>query len=466
MINSDTIVALATPQGVGAIGVVRLSGKDSIAVANKIFSGKNLEEQPSHTVHYGNIIDGEKIIDEVLVSIFRAPKSFTAEDSVEISCHGSPFIAEKIIQLLIQNGVRAAKAGEFTLRAFMNGRIDLTQAEAVADLIASDSAASHDVAMKQMRGGFANELKNLRQQLIDYTALIELELDFSEEDVEFVNRKKLLDLIENLTSHISRLADSFSLGNVIKHGVNTVIAGRPNAGKSTLLNALLNEERAIVSEIPGTTRDTIEEVININGIQFRFIDTAGIRNTTDVIEKIGVERTLEKLKQSSVFIYLFDVNVTKPNDLISDVKELNLLGFTGIICGNKIDKAHWNITAPFYKIFETLPEQHKPQTELLFLSANTHFNLPLLKEKLYSLVFQSAITNPQSEIVTNIRHYEALLKAKEALNRAQKNLEQKQSGELVAFDLRDALQHLGSITGEVSNEEVLGSIFSRFCIGK
>jgi tRNA modification GTPase len=467
VIFEDTIAALATPQGVGALHIIRLSGKDSISICRKVFRGKNLEKQNSHTIHYGHIVDGEIILDEVMVSLFRAPKSFTTEDVVEISCHGSPFIAEQIIQLLIKNGARAARPGEFTLRAFMSGRIDLTQAEAVADLIASDSAASHEVAMKQMRGGFAHDLKNLRQQLIDYAALIELELDFGEEDVEFANREKLISLITEVEQKISPLIHSFSLGNVIKHGVNTVIAGRPNAGKSTLLNALLNEERAIVSEIAGTTRDTIEEVININGIQFRFIDTAGIRQTEDVIEKKGVEKTLEKLKQSAVYIYLFDVNGMTPEELLQDIQELNLLGFKGIICGNKIDKAGWKDTAPFYKILEVKGEKSDLKNpELLFISSNTHFNLPLLRTKLYDLAVQSAIRNPQSEIITNVRHYEALVKSSDALQKAKEGLQQKQSGELVAFDLREALDHLGSITGEVSNEDVLGSIFSRFCIGK
>lgn len=469
MISTDTIVALATPSGIGAISVIRLSGKEAIPICNKVFRGKNLEKQSSHTIHYGHIVDEDNVIDEVMVALFRAPKSFTTEDVVEISCHGSPFIADQILQLLLKNGARAAKPGEFTLRAFMNGRIDLTQAEAVADLIASDSAASHDVALKQMRGGFAKDLKNLRQQLIDYAALIELELDFGEEDVEFANRQKLIDLISQLTTHNSTLIDSFKVGNVIKNGVNTVIAGRPNAGKSTLLNALLNEDRAIVSDIPGTTRDTIEEVISIKGVQFRFIDTAGIRQTDDVIEKQGVEKTLEKLKQSSVFIYLFDVNTLTPQELIQDINELNLLGFKGIIVGNKIDKAGWKTTAPFYHILETglnKEEDIATNLELLFLSASTGFNVNLLRQKLYDITLGSPIATHNSPLITNLRHYEALVNANEALKKTKIGLEQKLSGELVAFDLRDALEHLGSITGEVSNEEVLASIFSRFCIGK
>lgn len=462
MINSDTIVALATPQGTGAIGVIRLSGKQAIAICNTVFRGKNLEKQPSHTIHYGHIMDAGKIIDEVMVALFRAPKSFTTEDVVEISCHGSPYIADQLLQLLIKIGARAAKPGEFTLRAFLNGRIDLTQAEAVADLIASDSAASHEVALKQMRGGFAHDLKALRQQLIDYAALIELELDFGEEDVEFANREKLIELIVEVEQKITPLIHSFSLGNVIKHGVNTVIAGRPNAGKSTLLNALLNEERAIVSDIPGTTRDTIEEVISINGIQFRFIDTAGIRNTEDIIEKKGVEKTLEKLKQSSVYIYLFDLTTLSPLELIQDIKELNLTGFKGIICGNKTDKTQPDVLASFERAVLQLGEG----LELVCISADTHHNLATLRNKLYDLVVNNPMQTQSATLVTNLRHYEALVKANEALFNAKSSLENKLSGELVAFDLRQTLDHLGAITGEVSNEEVLGSIFSRFCIGK
>ena len=461
MINTDTIVALATAQGVGAIGVIRLSGEQAIAITNKVFRGKDLTKQASHTIHYGHIVDGEKIVDEVMAGIFRAPKSFTTEDVVEISCHGSPFIAEQILRLLIQHGARSAKPGEFTLRAFMHGRIDLSQAEAVADLIASNSAASLDLALKQMRGGFSNDIKVLRAELVNFASLIELELDFAEEDVEFADRKKLIELIELIQSKLNPLIESFRLGNVIKHGVNTVIAGKPNAGKSTLLNALLNEERAIVSEIPGTTRDTIEEVLNINGIQFRFIDTAGIRSTEDVIEKLGVAKSIEKLKQSSIFIYLFDVNSTTPQELVSDVHELELLGFSGILVGNKVDKAHWTATAPFYKVVE---EIGKNMPHLLFISANTHYNLPLLKEKLYQLA--TANRQPDVTVVTNMRHYEALVKANEALNEVKAGVNNQNTGELVALDIKRALEHLGEISGEVTNDEILGNIFSKFCIGK
>ncbi|MCX6200384.1 MAG: tRNA uridine-5-carboxymethylaminomethyl(34) synthesis GTPase MnmE [Bacteroidetes bacterium] len=460
--DNKTIVALATPQGVGAIGVIRLSGTEAVQITAKIFRGKNLEKQKSHTVHYGHVVDGEKVIDEVMVALFRAPKSFTTEDVVEISCHGSPFIAEQIIQLLIQNGARSAKPGEFTLRAFINGRIDLSQAEAVADLIASDSAASLDLALKQMRGGFSNDIKILRTELVNFASLIELELDFGEEDVEFADRKKLIELIDAIQSKLKPLIESFKLGNVIKNGVNTVIAGKPNAGKSTLLNALLNEERAIVSEIPGTTRDTIEEVLNINGIQFRFIDTAGIRITEDVIEKLGVAKTMEKLKQSSVYIYLFDVNSTTPEELVKEIHELELLGFSGIIVGNKIDKASWKATAPFYAVLNS--QLATRNLQLLFISSQTQYNIPLLKEKLFQLATSNL--QPDSTVVTNARHYEALLKANEALNEVMVGIENQNTGDLVALDIKRALEYLGQISGEVTNEEILGTIFSKFCIGK
>jgi len=324
MFANNTIVALSTPQGISAIAVIRLSGKDAISITNSVFKGKKLTEQPSHTIHFGKILDGDEPLDEVVVALFKAPQSYTKEDVVEITCHGSPYIVQKILELLIRKGAQPAKAGEFTLRAFLNGRFDLSQAEAVADLIAAESETSHRAAINQMRGGFSSEIKQLREQLIHFASMIELELDFAEEDVEFANREQLKKLITQLLSHTTHLIDSFRLGNVIKNGVTTVIAGRPNAGKSTLLNALLNEERAIVSEIPGTTRDVIEEVIHLNGISFRLIDTAGIREATDVIEKIGVERTMEKIRQSAIVLYLFDVKTQTLNDLENDLTKLSL----------------------------------------------------------------------------------------------------------------------------------------------
>jgi tRNA modification GTPase len=469
VIDHHTIVALSTPQGTGAIAVIRLSGADALVIANKVFRGHDLTQHPSHTIHYGHILDGEKVVDEVMVSIFHAPKSFTTEHMAEISCHGSPFIAEQIIRLLIQHGARAAKPGEFTLRAFMHGRIDLAQAEAVADLIASNSSAAQDLALKQMRGGFSVQIKNLRQRLVDFTALIELELDFGEEDVEFANRQQLLKLVDEINSLLQPLAESFKIGNAIKNGVNTVIAGKPNAGKSTLLNALLNEERAIVSATPGTTRDTIEEVLHIKGIAFRFIDTAGIRTTTDAIEQAGVERALEKLRQSSVYIYLFDVNNTTPEDLLHEVKELGLTGFNGLIVGNKIDKAaQWSNTAPFYWILKNNPAtQHINLHErLLFISAHTGKQVDALKEKLYQISIHHATFSTESTIISNMRHYEALLLAQAALMDVKNAINNQLTGELISFDLKRALEYLGHISGEVTNEEILGNIFGKFCIGK
>lgn len=468
MINNDTIVALATAQGVGAIGVIRLSGPKAIAITNSVFKGKDLTAQPSHTIHYGHIVDGTDTIDEVMVSLFRAPKSFTTEDVIEISCHGSPFIAEQIIRLLIQHGARSAKPGEFTLRAFMHGRIDLSQAEAVADLIASDSSASHNLAIKQMRGGFSNQIKDLRQRLVNFTSLIELELDFGEEDVEFANREQLIALIDEIQKVLRPLMESFKLGNVIKNGVNTVIIGKPNAGKSTLLNVLLNEDRAIVSDIAGTTRDTIEEVMNLNGIQFRFIDTAGIRSTTDAIEQAGVEKALEKLKQSSVYIYLFDVNSTTPEQLLQDVKELALTDFSGLIVGNKIDSAHWDDTAPFLYVLKNNPVTNaaKLHEHLQFISAGKNTHIDVLKAKLFQLVTRNQQQGTETVIVSNMRHYEALIRADETLTEIKQGIGNHITGDLISLELKRALHHLGEISGEVTNDEILGNIFSKFCIGK
>lgn len=468
--NQDTIVALATAPGTGAIAVIRLSGKEAIAIISSVFKGKNLMAQPSHTIHYGHIIepDSGQTVDEVMVSLFKAPKSFTTEDVVEISCHGSPYISERIIRLLITQGARSARPGEFTLRAFMHGRIDLSQAEAVADMIAADSDASHRLALQQMRGGFATQIKDLRTQLLNFTSLIELELDFAEEDVEFANRQQLLSLVADTQRVLHPLIESFRLGNVLKNGINTVIAGKPNAGKSTLLNALLNEERAIVSDIPGTTRDTIEETMHINGIQYRFIDTAGIRQTTDVIEQKGVERSLEKLKQSTIYIYLFDVNSTTPQELIQDVRQLNLTEFKGVLVGNKIDRAKWFDTARFYAALSSHADTASLdlQQQLVFISASTNFNIELLKQKLFQLTTAHHLNNQENIIVSNARHYEALWQANRALNEVQSAIQNGLSGELVSFELKRALQHLGEVTGEVTNDEILGNIFSKFCIGK
>lgn len=451
---TDTITAIATPPGVSAIGVIRLSGEHALAICEKVFQGKPLSAQPSHTLHHGWIADGNNKIDEVVVGIFRAPHSYTGEEVVEISCHGSPYVLQRIITMLIEKGARLAKPGEFTLRAFLNGKLDLSQAEAVADLIASCSEATHKAAIQQMRGGFSKEIKSLRQQLIDFAALVELELDFSEEDVEFANRSQLQQLVLNLQSKISRLIESFKLGNVIRHGISVVIAGRPNAGKSTLLNRLLNEQRAIVSEIPGTTRDTVEEVLNINGVLFRLIDTAGIREAQDTIEKLGVEKTFEKIRQSGILIYVFDVSATSNSEVKQDIEKLKNENTPLILVGNKTDllkdyESKFNLNGS--TIF----------TSLLSDDRNIRQIKDSLLSKISAMEFQSADT-----LVTNARHHEALLRSRQALQDVLNGLRAKISGELLAIDIKRALDELGGITGDVTSEHILDSIFSRFCIGK
>jgi len=462
---SDTIVALATPAGIGAIGVIRLSGPKAINIVDQVLPGKNLEEQASHTIHLGTIRDEDVIIDEVLVSLFIAPKSYTKENVVEISCHGSTYIIQQLIQLFIKKGARMANPGEFTLRAFLNGQMDLSQAEAVADLIASTSASSHSLAMQQMRGGFSEEIKNLRQQLINFASLIELELDFSEEDVEFANRDELKKLIQKIQSLIKALIDSFHLGNVIKSGVSTVIAGRPNAGKSTLLNALLNEERAIVSSIAGTTRDTVEESLNIKGIQFRLIDTAGIRKAQDQIEQEGVERTMEKISQSTVVIYVFDVIESSPKDLWEDVSRF-LQGSKAITANskrifiaNKMDLNPYTKPEDYYKIGLI------SKSNLIPVSAKNQMNIEFLKETLYTTVIDNPALMDQT-IVTNTRHFDALNKANESLDAVLNGMHSGVTSDFIALDIRQALHHLGTITGEISTDDLLGNIFSNFCIGK
>jgi tRNA modification GTPase len=451
--QEDTIVALATPNGIGAIGVIRLSGPKAIIIINSVFKGKNLEQQNTHTIHFGTIRDGEKIVDEVLVSLFIAPKSYTKENVVEISCHGSKYIIDSIIKLLINKGARLAKPGEYTLRAFLNGGLDLSQAEAVADLIASNSKSSHQLAMSQMRGGFSTELKGLREQLIHFASMIELELDFGEEDVEFANRDDLRRLILLLHSNISHLIRSFDLGNVIKNGVPVVIAGKPNVGKSTLLNALLNEERAIVSEIAGTTRDTIEDEINIQGINFRFIDTAGIRETQDIIEAKGVERTFEKIKTSAVVMYLFDPSETSPTELatiITDIKEVTKQNNSSLlIISNKAD-IH--------------PLEHATQ-EIIQISAKEKQGLDTLENSLLTAVNLNAL-NTNEVIVSNIRHLEALQKTEEALNRVLYGIDNPITSDFLALDIKQALHYLGEIVGTVTTDDLLDNIFSKFCIGK
>ncbi len=463
---SDTIVALATPAGVGAIGVIRLSGPRAIEIANQVFHGKDLEQVSSHTVHFGSIRTAEgRILDEVLATIFVGPKSYTGEHVVEISCHGSPYILQQMIQLLVQHGARMAQPGEYTMRAFLNGRMDLSQAEAVADLIASSSESTHAIAMQQMRGGFSNDIQGLRQQLIDFASLIELELDFGEEDVEFANRDDLKQLIHKIQSLLRQLIESFHLGNVIKNGVSTVIAGRPNAGKSTLLNALLNEERAIVSDIPGTTRDTIEEQLNIKGIPFRLIDTAGIRKAQDQIERIGVERTIEKISRSTVVVYVFDVIESRPEDLWQDVErflqgsQALTAGSQQIFVANKMDLNPYTEPASYYK--DGLIGPHN----LVTASAKNQMNIEYLKELLYKTVISHPELMDQT-IVTNSRHYAALTQADESLDAVLKGMADGVTSDFVAMDIRQALHHLGEITGEISTDDLLGNIFSNFCIGK
>jgi tRNA modification GTPase len=463
---SDTIIALSTPPGQGAIGVIRLSGPDAISLVDEVFHGRNLTKVAGNTVHFGKIIDeNDKMIDECLATVFRAPRSYTKEDVIEISCHGSSYIIEQIIQLFLRKGVRHAEPGEFTLRAFMNGQLDLSQAEAVADLIASNNEKSHELAMKQMRGGFSDEIAGLRQELIDFAALIELELDFGEEDVEFADRGKLEKLVEKIQGVIKRLIDSFHLGNVIKNGVATVIAGRPNAGKSTLLNALLNEERAIVSDIAGTTRDTIEESLNIQGIQFRLIDTAGIRKAQDSIEKIGVDKTMEKIAQSTVVVYVFDVGESTPEDLWNDVdrflegSKVLIRSSKQLFVANKMDIHPYTKPEAYYK------EGLISADNLITTSALNKMNIDSLKDSLYRLV----IENPQlmdQTIVSNSRHYDALHKSYEALDAVLTGLQSGITGDFVAMDIRQALHHLGEITGEIHTDDLLESIFTRFCIGK
>jgi tRNA modification GTPase len=457
-LNNDTIIALATPPGVGAIGVIRLSGLDAIEIVDTFFKGKILKKQASHTAHFGRIVDENEVtLDECLLTIFRSPTSYTRENTVEISCHGSTFIIEQIIQLFLRQGVRMANRGEFTLRAFLNGQLDLSQAEAVADLIASDSAASHELAIKQMRGGFSDEIKNLRQQLIDFCALIELELDFGEEDVEFANRSDLKALVTKIMSVVQRLQDSFAYGNVIKSGINTAIVGPPNAGKSTLLNALLNEERAIVSSIAGTTRDTIEETMTIRGVIFRFIDTAGIRVTTDEIEAIGVQRSMDKITDADLILYLVDISETSPSALWLELESIQSSAPLFVIL-NKMDLDPYTDPSSYYR------ENLLHANNVIAASAKNKMNIDYLKNTIYDAVIQTDLSD--NTIVNNSRHYDALYKTNESLAQALTGLHSNITGDFIAMDLRQALYHLGTIVGEVSTDDLLDSIFTRFCIGK
>jgi tRNA modification GTPase len=466
MIQNDTIVALASPSGSGAIAVIRVSGAEAISICKSVFSsvsGKDISKQKSHTLHLGHVVDGDKIIDQVLLSIYKGTNSYTGENTIEISCHGSTYIQQQIIQLLLRKGCRMANAGEFTLRSFLNGKMDLSQAEAVADLISSDNEASHQIAMQQMRGGFSNEIMQLRQELLNFASLIELELDFAEEDVAFADRTQFRDLLNRIEFVLKRLIDSFAVGNVIKNGIPIAIVGEPNVGKSTLLNALLNEERAIVSEIAGTTRDTIEDELVIGGIGFRFIDTAGIRDTEDVVESIGIKKTFEKIEQAQVVLYLFDSLKFKvqSSEYILEIEKIKnqfpLKPLVVII--NKLD------LMTEFEVSTIGKELEKLNIKLIFISAKDNIGVDELKNQLLSFVNTGALRNNET-IVTNTRHYDSLLKALEEIQKVNFGLQTNISSDLMAIDIREALYHFGMITGEVTNDELLGNIFANFCIGK
>jgi len=463
MIQNDSIIALATPSGIGAISVIRISGEDAINIVSKKFnsiSGKKLKNQKTHTIHLGHIIENNRIIDEVLVSVFKNPSSYTGENVVEISCHGSSYIQQEIIQLFLKNGCRMADNGEFTMRAFLNGKMDLSQAEAVADVIASNSSASHQLAIQQMRGGITNELKDLRTKLLDFAALIELELDFSGEDVEFADRTIFKELVVTISSVLKKLIDSFSFGNAMKNGIPVAIIGEPNVGKSTLLNSLFNEEKAIVSEIAGTTRDAIEDELIIEGVAFRFIDTAGIRQTNDIVESIGIKKTFEKAENAQLLIFLIDSNkfVSSKSSFLEEIKIIKnrFPNKRLLLIANKID---------------SLPEKQRKEIttsvkDILLLSAKEKIGITTLLKELTSLVNRGALSNNET-IVTNSRHFEALNNALNAINSVQEGIDLKISTDLFSIDIRECLRHLGNITGEYDvDKDILGHIFSNFCIGK
>jgi len=463
MIQNDSIIALATPSGIGAISVIRISGEDAINIVSKKFnsiSGRELKNQKTHTIHLGHIIENNRIIDEVLVSVFKNPSSYTGENVVEISCHGSSYIQQEIIQLFLKNGCRMADNGEFTMRAFLNGKMDLSQAEAVADVIASNSSASHQLAIQQMRGGITNELKDLRAKLLDFAALIELELDFSGEDVEFADRTKFKELVATISSVLKKLIDSFSFGNAMKNGIPVAIIGEPNVGKSTLLNSLFNEEKAIVSEIAGTTRDAIEDELIIEGVAFRFIDTAGIRQTNDIVESIGIRKTFEKAENAQLLIFLIDSNkfVGSKSTFLEEIETIKnrFPNKRLLLIANKID---------------SLPEKQRKEIttsvkDILLLSAKEKIGITTLLEELTSLVNRGALSNNET-IVTNSRHFEALNNALNAINSVQEGIDLEISTDLFSIDIRECLRHLGNITGEYDvDKDILGHIFSNFCIGK
>lgn len=464
MTNQDTICAVSTAPGTGGIAVIRVSGPQAIAISNRVFTpvsaGKDLPSRKAYTLTFGNIRNGNEAVDDVLVSLFRAPHSFTGEDTVEITCHGSLYIQQQILQLLIGEGCRAALPGEFTQRAFLNGKMDLSQAEAVADLIASTSAGTHRLALSQMRGGFSNELMRLRSQLLDFTSLIELELDFSEEDVEFADRSNLKQLATGIERLIRRLTESFRVGNAIKNGIPVAIVGETNAGKSTLLNQLLHEEKAIVSDIHGTTRDVIEDTVTLSGILFRFIDTAGIRETADAIESLGIERTFRKLEQASIVLWVIDLGTP-----VSQIEALaarlmpKAEGKKVILAFNKTDKL---TPAELAEKQSLLPHIN---ADRLYLSAKSAADI----ERLQQLLLQAANLPEVGQndiIVTNIRHYEALTQAHAAILRVIDGLARNLSGDFLSQDIRECMHYLGEITGQISNDEILGNIFGKFCVGK
>ena len=462
VLSGDTIVASATPAGSGAIAVIRMSGSGSLEILQQVFepfSGKvDINRLESHKLYYGKILDEGETLDEVLISWFRGPHSYTGEDSVEISCHGSVYIRQKILELLIKRGARQASAGEFTKRAFLNGKMDLSQAEAVADLIAAQSKMAHKVAMNQMRGDFSSKIGLLREKLLKFASLIELELDFSEEDVEFADRSALFELLNELKSELSGLIRSFKYGNVMKTGIPVAIIGKPNSGKSTLLNALLNEEKAIVSDLPGTTRDAIEDTIVLEGYTFRFIDTAGLRQSNDSIENLGIERTYDKIKHADLILYVCDISQVSESAMADMLDEFN-----GYI---EDDEKHFILVANKIDMLEVIPPHLKEMFELdtVFVSAKRKENIHLLAETLVEKVKSSRFDN--DVVVTNVRHYEALSAALYSVEQVEKGLQQEIPSDLVAIDLRQALHHLGTVTGEITTNDILGAIFEKFCIGK